>query len=191
MNLFRPTTTADWKRHFIAGLCTLDPDFKMSLWCELVPQGELTINHLRSSSLDPNLSAYEGLHGSKFDFVAHPIHPLGTKGVVLEPVSTRESWAPHGLDGFYVGLSLDHYQCFRIYVIITNDFRTTDSLSWHPKKLHLPGSSKEELIHAKAEEILHLLQNHSIAAPDGTLSQREASAHGSSSSGWRSRTSAI
>ena len=29
----------EWKGHFIAGLCTLDPDFKMSLWCELVPQG--------------------------------------------------------------------------------------------------------------------------------------------------------
>jgi hypothetical protein len=109
--------------------------------------------------------------------VAHPIHPLGTKVVVLEPAPTRESWAPHGLDGFYVGPSFDHYQCFRIYVIITNDFRTTDSLSWHPKKLHLPGSSKEELIHAKAEEILHLLQNHSIAAPDGTLSQLSTDLH--------------
>ena len=74
----------------------------MFLWLKLVLQAELTINHLRSYSSDPTLSAYEGLHGQKFDFVAHPIHPPGTKVVLLEPASTRESWAPHGLDGFYV-----------------------------------------------------------------------------------------
>ena len=115
--------------------------------------------------------------------MAHPIHPLGTKVVVLEPASTRESWALHGLDGFYIGPSLDHYQCFRIYVIITNDFRTTDSLSWHPRKLYLPGSSKEELIYAKADEILQILKNRPTYPPNGTLSQLSTDLHAILASG--------
>ena len=58
----------DWKGHFIACLDNVDLDFKMSLWCELVPQVELTINHLRHYSPQPSISAYEGLFGKKYDF---------------------------------------------------------------------------------------------------------------------------
>ena len=137
----------DWKGHFIACLDNVDLDFKMSLWCELVPQVELTINHLRHYSPQPSISAYEGLFGKKYDFLAHPIHPPGTKVIILDPVSTRESWAPHGLNGFYIGPALQHYRSFRVFASATNDFRVSDSLSWHPRKLRLPGSSKEELIY--------------------------------------------
>ena len=35
-----------FKNHFIAGLCTIDPHFPMQLWCELLPQAELTTNLL-------------------------------------------------------------------------------------------------------------------------------------------------
>jgi len=37
----------DWKSHFISGLDNVSKDFLMSLWCELLPQCEITINHLR------------------------------------------------------------------------------------------------------------------------------------------------
>jgi len=167
----------DWKGHYIAGLATVDPDFRMSLWCALVPQSELTLNHLCPYTPQPHLSAYEGLFGKKFDFVAHPIHPLGTKIVILDPVSNRESWAPHGLDGFYIGPALDHYKCYRVFVSCTNDFRISDSISWHPKKLHLPGSTKEELIYEKAEEILAQLQIIPTSSSDPSLLQLSSDMH--------------
>ena len=136
----------DWKSHFISGLDNVDKDFLMYLWCELLEQAELTINHLRPYHLDPSISAYEGIFGAKFDFLAHPIHPPGTKVLVLDPVTTRQSWAPHGLLGFYLGPALHHYRSFRVYIVSTKGFRVSDSISWHPEKLHLPGSSTEEII---------------------------------------------
>jgi len=136
----------DWKSHFISGLDNVDKDFLMYLWCELLEQAELTINHLRPYLLDSSISAYEGIFGTKFDFLAHPIHPPGTKVLVLDPVTTRQSWAPHGLLGYYLGPALHHYRSFRVYVVSSHGFRISDSLSWHPEKLRLPGSSKEDII---------------------------------------------
>jgi hypothetical protein len=61
-------------------LDSVDKDFLMYLWCELLDQAELTINHLRHYHLNPSISAYEGIYGKKFDFLAHPIHPPRYKG---------------------------------------------------------------------------------------------------------------
>ena len=65
----------DWKAHFIAGLATVDPAFPIAAWNELIAQGTLTLNHLRPYTPDRTLSAYEGIHGKKYDFLTHPIYP--------------------------------------------------------------------------------------------------------------------
>jgi hypothetical protein len=46
-----------FKDHFIAGLCSVDPNFPLQLWDHLHPQGTTTLNLLRSSRLNPRLSA--------------------------------------------------------------------------------------------------------------------------------------
>ena len=52
-----------FKNQFIAGLCTVKKSFPMQVWNELLPQAELTINLLRTSQLDTNISAYAMLEG--------------------------------------------------------------------------------------------------------------------------------
>ena len=39
-----------FKNHFIAGLCSVDKNFPLHLWDKVLPQAELTLNLLRSSS---------------------------------------------------------------------------------------------------------------------------------------------
>ena len=102
----------DWKGHLISCLDNVDKDFRMSLWCELLPQIELTLEHLRPYLPNPSISSYEGIYDRKYDFIAHPIHPPGVKVIILDPVTTRESWAPHGLTGFYLGPAIQHYKVF-------------------------------------------------------------------------------
>jgi hypothetical protein len=36
-----------FKNHFIAGLCSVDPNFPLKLWDKLLPQATLTLNLLR------------------------------------------------------------------------------------------------------------------------------------------------
>ena len=102
-----------FKNHLVACLSTTDSSFPLNIWDEILPQCELTLNHLQPFSLDPSISAYEGLHRAPFDFSSHPIAPCGTRVLVYESPSTRKTWAPHGVKGFYLGPSLSHHRVFR------------------------------------------------------------------------------
>ena len=69
-----------FKNHFISGLCSVDKNFPLHLWCRLLDQAEITLNMLRMSRINPNLSAHEKLHGIH-DFNATPHAPPGTKSI--------------------------------------------------------------------------------------------------------------
>jgi len=47
-----------FKNHFIAGLATADPNFPIQLWDRLLDQCEITLNLLRTSRLNTQLSAH-------------------------------------------------------------------------------------------------------------------------------------
>ena len=47
-----------FKNHFLAGLATCDPDFPIREWDRLNQQAELTLNLLRNSRVNPNLSSW-------------------------------------------------------------------------------------------------------------------------------------
>ena len=81
-----------FKKHFISGLCSVDKNFPLHLWCCLLDQAELTLNMLRTSWINPNLSAHEQLHGIH-DFNATHLAPPGTKCIAHE----KSSNVAHGL----------------------------------------------------------------------------------------------
>ena len=72
-----------FKNHFISGLCSTHPDFPLNLWDELVPQCTLTLNLLRQSRLNPQLSALAHVYGP-FNYARTPIAPPGMKILVHE-----------------------------------------------------------------------------------------------------------
>ena len=60
--------TTEWaiqtfKDAFIAGLATTDQDFPLQLWDRLAPQVQDTLNLIRASRINPNISAFEALNG--------------------------------------------------------------------------------------------------------------------------------
>ena len=82
-----------FKNHFIAGLASTDPKFPFYLWDHLLKQAEITLNLMRNSRQNPQLSAYTHMYGI-FDFNKTPIAPPGTKSVIFEDPDTRASWGP-------------------------------------------------------------------------------------------------
>ena len=67
-----------WKAHYTSILCTVDPLFPMHLWCCLVTQVDLTLNHMCASNLHPQLSAFYALFG-QFNFNRTPFIPPGKR----------------------------------------------------------------------------------------------------------------
>ena len=70
-----------YKNHFLAGLASVDPTFPINGWDRLLLQAKITLNLLRISRINPNLSAYAVLNGN-YDFNKHLMAPPGTKVIV-------------------------------------------------------------------------------------------------------------
>ena len=147
-----------FKNHFVSILCSTDKNFPMSEWDQLLPQAELTLNLLRSSRINPRMSAWTQLEGT-FNFNATPLAPPGTPIIVHEKPSQRASWAPHGLDGFYLGPALNHYRCYRTYVTNTKGTRVSDTVEFLPRKYNIPQLSSQEVALIAARELTHALQH--------------------------------
>ena len=47
-----------YKNNFKSGLATTDPKFPLSEWDQLIQQANITLNLLRTASVNPKLSAY-------------------------------------------------------------------------------------------------------------------------------------
>jgi hypothetical protein len=61
-----------FKDHLIAGLCSTDKSFPMHLWVRLLPQAVITLNMLRTSRINPKLSAVTQIFG-QYDFNRAPM----------------------------------------------------------------------------------------------------------------------
>jgi Reverse transcriptase (RNA-dependent DNA polymerase) len=146
-----------FKNHFIAGLCSLDKDFPLHLWDRLLPQALLTLNLLRGSRINPKLSAHAQMNGH-YDFNRTPIAPPGIRVLVHEKPSARGTWAPHALDGWYVGPALDSYRCHRIWMWDTRAVRICDTITWMPTRVPMPTPSSHDVISEHLREIVNLLQ---------------------------------
>ena len=153
-----------FKNHFIAGLASTDPNFPLSNWCRLLPQAEPTLNLLRASRLNPKLSAYAQLEGT-FDFTRTPLAPPGTCVIIHEKPTIRQTWAPHGTDGWYVGPALHHYQCYRVWVPRTHAKRIVDAISFFPKTVPIPDLTHKDAAIQAARELTHALQQPRFHGP--------------------------
>jgi hypothetical protein len=134
-----------WKNHFCSGLATCDPKFPLSEWDLLMPQADLTLNLLRSSRRQPKLSAYDCLNGV-FDFNRSPLAPPGTRVVVHITPEQRHNMAPHGVDGWYVGPSPEHYRCHKCYIPSTFGIRDALTVDWFPHTVPFPKVSTDDYL---------------------------------------------
>jgi hypothetical protein len=132
-----------FKEHFVAALATVDMLCPLQLWDKFLPQVELTLNLLRFSQRNPNISANHGLYGP-FDFNKTPLTPLGTKALIYDDPATRASWAPHASDGFYVGPANDHYCCLRFYIPATRRFHFSNTWRLYPSHCQFPVLSEND-----------------------------------------------
>jgi hypothetical protein len=79
-----------FKKHFVAGLSSVDPSFPLHLWDRLLPQAEITLNLLRTSRLHPQLSAAAHFRGL-VDYNKTVFAPPGCKIIAHEKPGNRRT----------------------------------------------------------------------------------------------------
>jgi hypothetical protein len=119
-----------FQNHFIAGLCSVDKAFLLYLWDKLLPQAEITLNLLRGSRINPNVSAYAQVNGS-FNYNRTPLAPPGCQVLAHDKPDKRTTCPPppHGLNGWYVGPALESYRCWKIWIWETRSIRICDTVT--------------------------------------------------------------
>jgi hypothetical protein len=81
------------------------------------------------------MSAYAKVNGH-FDFNRTPLAPPVTHIFAHARPDQRESWDPHGVDGYYLGTTLgttlDHYKFYQAYITKTKGTRIVDTVEFPP-----------------------------------------------------------
>ena len=76
-----------------------------------------------------HLSAYTHIFGN-FCFLRTPLAPPGTQIVIHNIPNYRESWEPHGEDGWYIRPSIEHYLFHNTYIPNTRAERISDTVEY-------------------------------------------------------------
>jgi hypothetical protein len=126
-----------FKENFVAGLSSVDPTFPLHLWDRLLPQAEITLNLLRTSRLQPQLSTAVHYH-SLVDYNKTAFDPPGCKTIAHEKPGNQLTWAPHGYHGYSLGPAMHHYRCQNVYISATTSERIVDTLEFFPHNYQMP-----------------------------------------------------
>jgi hypothetical protein len=153
-----------FRDHLIARLCSTDKSFPMHLWDRLLPQTVITLNMLRTSRINPKLSAATYIFG-QYDFNRTPNAPPGTRIIAHETPSRRRTWDPQGQDGWYIGPALEHYRCYTVYITKTRGDRIVETVDFFPQKITLPFPSPQDLATQAAVDLTHALLHPQPAGP--------------------------
>eukprot|EP00804_Cyclotella_cryptica_P015695 CCRYP_018924-RA/>CCRYP_018924-RA protein AED:0.15 eAED:0.15 QI:0/-1/0/1/-1/1/1/0/1314 len=153
-----------FKNHFIAGLSSVDPEFPIQLWDELLEQAQDTLNLLRTSRLNARLSAYATLEGP-FNFDRTPLAPPGTKALVYLDPKNRTSWGVHAEDAWYLGPAKQHYRCYRFFMPHTRSYRIAQAAIFYPKHCKMPKVDAADTVRLAAQDLIYTLQNPTPQAP--------------------------
>ena len=161
-----------FKDHFVSILCSCDPNFPMHLWCRLVAQATTTLNLLRKSNINPRLSAEAQLNGA-FDYNATPLAPPGCKVVIYENPEKRKTWAPHGIDGWYIGSAPEHYRCHTVYATKTRAERIARTVEFFPHAINMPTTSSTDNAAEAARMLADALLHPAPASPFLSLGNKQ------------------
>jgi hypothetical protein len=152
-----------FKDHLISGLCSTDKYVPMHLWDRILPQAVMTLNMLRTSRIDPKLSAATHIFG-QYDVNRAPMAPPGTRIIALETPGGRRT-LPYGKYGSYIGPVLEHYRCYSVYITKTRSNNIVETVDLFPHKFTLPFPSSHDLATQAAADLTHALLNPQPAGP--------------------------
>ncbi|KAL7550017.1 hypothetical protein ACHAWF_017143 [Thalassiosira exigua] len=161
-----------FKAHFLAILAGVAADYPRYLWDLLIPQAEMTLNFLRQATLNEKISAWEFFNGA-FDYDATPLGPLGSRLIAHNKPGTRNSWDFRGVDGWSIGVSLEHYRCQRYVAKSTHEERVTDTCAFRHPTLEQPQPTAADRLQHGMLKLTDALNDSAPIAPDTQLEALE------------------
>jgi hypothetical protein len=115
------------------------------------------LNLLRQANKTPTVSAYHYVNGS-FDYNAMPLAPLGCKVQMHKSTNRCKTWDPHSLSGWYLGMSLEHYRCHKIFCQKACSEQISDTVFFQHRFITQPTVTPEDQIVKAVGNVTSALQ---------------------------------
>ena len=145
------------KYHLISSLATVAKSSPLQLWCQYMPQIEMTLIMLRTCRRDPTISAYESLNGP-FNYNKTPLASLGYPAVLYDNPTNRNTIAPHCTDAIYVAPSMLHYRNRKYWVPSTQKMRISSSARIYPEHCEVTTILEADKTLLTASDLLAAMQ---------------------------------
>ena len=91
--------------------------------------------------------------------------PPGTKFLMHKTPQHRLTWDFHGKEGWYIGTTLIHYRCYRIYIPETRGERTAKTVKFFLHNGAMPNMSSSHAAIDAVRRLAEALSNPAPAAP--------------------------
>ena len=88
--------------------------------------------------------------------------------MVYENPEKRRTWAPHGVDGWYLGSAPEHYRCHTVYVTKTRMERVARTVEFFLHDFAMPTTSSADNAAEAARMLAEALHN-PASAPFNTM----------------------
>ena len=123
----------------------------------LLPQAELTLNHLLTARCNPNLSAHAYINGMH-DFNKVPLAPPGTKVIIHQKIGTHNSWSYRGKPAWYIGPAQIIIGALNnVFLPETRQEVIVDTLTFIPTKVAFPTYDVSMHLKTAIDKIIKLL----------------------------------
>ena len=129
-----------FKNHFIAVICSVNPNLPLKLLERLLDKATTTFNMMLKSRINPNISSREQLFGI-FNFNCTPFAPPGTRILFHDKPEKRATYYPHISYVWCIGRSPLNYRCFKCKMTSTKFNRTSDTVDSFPHHFDMPKTS--------------------------------------------------
>ena len=94
-----------------------------------------------------------------YNYSAHPFAPPGMRIFIHNLPSQRRSWDPHATEGYYLGPSLRHYRCYRVWNIPSQAERIAQTVKWMPHNtITIPMPTPDKTLRASIQDLISTIQ---------------------------------
>ncbi len=146
-----------FKAHFISILASVDDKFPLLLWCRLLKPTELTLNLLHQSRVAPKILAFVHVYGTH-NYMQKPFAWISCAiQMHVKPINCL-SWDTRLEPSFNLGTSMEHHQCFRVYVMRTSATRISNTVVFKHQYMTSPTFSPESHVVVAAQQLVMALQ---------------------------------
>jgi hypothetical protein len=115
------------------------------------------LNLLCQSRVAPNILAFAHVYGTH-NYMQKLFAPIGCAIQMHVKPNNRLSWDTRSEPGFNLDTSMEHHQCFRVYVTRTRATRISDTILFKHQYITSPTISPEFHVVAAVQQIVTALQ---------------------------------